>query len=90
MEAYHYLYNEHDKVMHLKTGQVLTVHADLSNHLAPGIIVKEKIGCLLYRDEVRPAGQTRERFEAARGIVPPDAPPPPPKSRLCEISEATR
>jgi hypothetical protein len=86
MEAFEYLYSEHDKIMYVETGLILTVHADLSNHLAPGIIVKERIGRLLHHHEVRPAGCTRERFEASRGIVPPDPPPPPPESRLCEIA----
>jgi hypothetical protein len=82
MEAFPHLYSEHDKVMYLKTGHVFTVHADLSNHLDPGIIVKEKVGRLLRRGEVRPAGKTRERFEASRGIEPPDAPPERPRSIL--------
>ena len=54
------------------TGEVLTVHADLSEHLEPGIIVKEKIGRLLCRCDVRPAGHTRQRREAATGITFPD------------------
>jgi hypothetical protein len=44
-----------------------------------GIVVQENIGRNLRTEEVRPAGHTRERAEAAVGIVPPDpAPPPPP------------
>ena len=76
MDVFPRLYAENDKIMHLRTGQVLTVHADLSNLLDPGIIVKEKVGRLLRHSEVRPAGKTRERFEAEKGIVPPDPLPP--------------
>jgi len=76
------LYAEYDKIMLLKTGQVLTVHEDLSNHLDPGIIVKEKVGRLIRRSEVRPAGHTRVRLELEKHIVEPDPPPPPPKNCL--------
>jgi hypothetical protein len=76
------LYAENDKIMLLETGQVLTVHEDLSNHLAPGIIVKEKIGRLLHRNEVRPAGSTRQRLEVEKHITEPEPAPPPPENRL--------
>jgi hypothetical protein len=62
------------------TGEVLTVHEDLSAHIEPGIIVKEKIGRLVRRADVRPAGHTRQRAELAAFIVEPDAPPPPPEN----------
>jgi hypothetical protein len=74
------LYAEHDKIMLLKTGQVLTVHADLSNHLDPGIIVKEKVRRLIRRSEVRPAGHTRQRIDLERYITDPEPSPPPPKN----------
>ena len=76
------LYAEHDKIMLIKTGQVLTVHEDLSNHLDPGIIVKEKVGRLVRRSEVRPAGHTRTRLELEKHIVEPDPPVPLPKNCL--------
>jgi hypothetical protein len=76
------LYAEHDKIMILKTGQVLTVHEDLSNHLTPGIIVKEKIGRLLHRSEVRPAGATRQRLDLEEHITEPEPAPPPPENCL--------
>jgi len=58
------LYQEHDKIVLPTTGEVLTVHADLSYHMEPGIIVKEKFGRLLLHCEVKAAGSTRERLEA--------------------------
>ena len=72
------LYSENDKVMVLETGEVLTVIADFSDTMECGIVVKESIGRNLRASEVRPAGHTRERAEAAHGVEPPDSPPPPP------------
>jgi hypothetical protein len=62
--------------MVLETGEVLTVIMDLSDEMDRGIVVRESIGRNLSHDEVRPAGKTRERLDAARGIVPPDPKPP--------------
>jgi hypothetical protein len=73
-----FLYQEHDKIMLRETGQILTVHEDLSYHMEPGIIVKEKIRRLLLQSEVQPVGQTRERIELERWITAPGVPPPPP------------
>jgi hypothetical protein len=72
------MYRENDKIMLLETGEVLTVIMDFSNELERGIVVKENIGRNLMASEVRPAGHTRQRADAARGIVPPDPLPPPP------------
>jgi hypothetical protein len=72
------MYKQNDKVMILATGEVLTVIMDLSNEMDRGIVVRENIGRNLRPAEVRPAGKTRERLEAARGIVPPDPAPPVP------------
>jgi hypothetical protein len=73
------MYREHDKIMLLETGEVLTVIADFSDQMERGIIVKENIGRNLTASEVRPAGHTRQRADAGRGVVPPDPfrPPPP-------------
>ncbi len=73
------MYSENDKVMILETGEVLTVIKDFSDRMDRGIIVKENIGRNLRASEVRPAGHTRQRAEAAIGIEPPDPfrPPPP-------------
>ncbi len=76
------LYAENDKIMLLETGQVLTVHEDLSNDRDPGIIVKEKIGRLLHRNEVRPAGSTRQRVDLEKHIVEREPVPPPPENCL--------
>jgi hypothetical protein len=78
----YYLYREHDKVMVLETGEVLTVIADFSDKLERGIIVRENVGRNFGRHEVRPAGKTRQRAEAAIGIIPPDPPPPAPVHML--------
>jgi len=72
------MYKQNDKVMLLETGEVLTVIMDLSNEMDRGIVVRENIGRNLSHDEVRAAGRTRERLDAARGIVPPDPAPPVP------------
>jgi hypothetical protein len=72
------MYKQNDKVMILETGEVLTVIMDLSHEMTRGIVVRESIGRNLSHDEVRPAGKTRERLEASRGIVPPDPAPPVP------------
>ncbi len=67
--------------MLLTTGEVLTVLDDFSKDMdEPGIIVKGEVRALLRHTEVRPAGSTRERFDAGKGITEPEAPPPPPKS----------
>jgi hypothetical protein len=70
------MYKQNDKVMLLETGEVLTVIMDLSSEMTRGIVVRENIGRNLSHDEVRPAGKTRERLEASRGIIPPDPAPP--------------
>jgi hypothetical protein len=72
------MYKQNDKVMVLETGEVLTVIMDMSNEMERGIVVRENIGRNLATNEVRPAGRTRQRLEAARGIVPPDPAPPVP------------
>ena len=72
------MYYENDKIMLLETGEVLTVIMDFSDELERGIVVRENIGRNLMTSEVRPAGHTRQRAEAARGVVPPDPLPPPP------------
>ena len=72
------MYKQNDKVMVLETGEVLTVIVDMSDEMDRGIVVRESIGRNLSHDEVRPADKTRERLEAARGIVPPDPAPPVP------------
>ncbi len=71
------MYYENDKIMVLQTGEVLTVIKDLSDELERGIVVKENIGRNLMASEVRPAGRTRQRADAAIGVVPPDPGPPP-------------
>ena len=76
------MYYEDDKVMLLETGEVLTVMMDLSDELERGIVVHENIGRNLMTSEVRPAGRTRQRAEAGRGIVPPDPVPPPPAESI--------
>jgi hypothetical protein len=72
------MYKENDKIMLLETGEVLTVIRDFSDELERGIVVKENIGRNLMPSEVRPAGHTRQRADAAVGIIPPDPLPPPP------------
>jgi hypothetical protein len=72
------MYKIDDKVMVLETGEVLTVIKDFTDEVEQGIVVKEKFGRNLAASEVRPAGRTRQRLEAARGIVPPLPFPPPP------------
>ena len=76
------MYYEDDKVMLLESGEVLTVMIDLSDELERGIVVRENIGRNLMTSEVRPAGHTRQRAEAGRGIVPPDPLPPPPAESI--------
>jgi hypothetical protein len=58
------------------------VHEDLSNHLDPGIIVKEKVGRLIRRSEVRPAGTTRQRLDLEKHITEPEPPAPLPENCL--------
>jgi hypothetical protein len=72
------MYKHNDKIMVLETGEVLTVIMDLSSEMDRGIVVRESFGRNLAYGEVRPAGKTRERLEAARGILPPDPAPPVP------------
>lgn len=72
------MYRENDKIMLLETGEVLTVIMDFSDEMERGIIVREKIGRNLMASEVRPAGHTRQRADAGRGVVAPDPLPPPP------------
>ena len=76
------MYYENDKIMVLKTGEVLTVIMDFSDELERGIVVKENIGRNLMTSEVRPAGHTRQRAEAGRGVIPPDPFPPPPAESI--------
>ena len=76
------LYKEDDKIMVLKTGEVFTVLADISEQGEPGIVVKDESCPLLWHSEVRPAGRTRERADAGKGITEPDTPPPPPGNRV--------
>jgi len=75
------MYQENDKVMILETGEVLTVIKDFSDELERGIVVRENIGRNLMTSEVRPAGHTRQRADAGRGIIPPDPAPPLPVER---------
>jgi hypothetical protein len=70
------MYRENDKVMIVETGEVVTVILDFSDEMEHGIVVKEKIGRNLAASEVRPAGHTRQRADASRGIVAPDPFPP--------------
>jgi hypothetical protein len=72
------MYKQNDKVMVLETGEVLTVIMDMSSEMERGIVVRENIGRNLAHSEVRPAGHTRQRLDAARGIIPPDPAPPVP------------
>lgn len=67
------MYYENDKIMLLETGEVLTVIMDFSDELERGIVVRENVGRNLMISEVRPAGHTRQRADAGRGVVPPDA-----------------
>ena len=76
------MYQENDKIMILATGEVLTVAADFSEHLERGIMVKEDIRRSLHSTEVRPAGRTRERADAGKGVIAPDPFPPPPVEDL--------
>ncbi len=55
---------------------MLTVLVDFSNEMEHGIVVKENIGRNLKSSEVRPAGHTRQRVDAGRGVVAPDPLPP--------------
>lgn len=69
--------------MVLATGEVFTVLVDISDKEDPGIVVKENITLFLRQSEVRPAGRTRERLDAAAGITTPqELPPPPPENSL--------
>jgi hypothetical protein len=72
------MYRENDKVMLLETGEVLTVIMDFSDELERGIVVKENIGRNLMTSEVRPAGHTRQRADAGKGVIAPEPFPPPP------------
>lgn len=72
------MYRENDRVMILATGEVMTVIADFSDELERGIVVRENVGRNLMSSEVRPAGRTRERADAGRGITPPEPAPPRP------------
>lgn len=72
------MYRENDKIMLLETGEVLTVIKDFSDELERGIVVKENIGRNLMSSEVRPAGHTRQRADAGKGVISPEPFPPPP------------
>jgi hypothetical protein len=76
------MYYANDKIMLLQTGEVLTVIMDFSDELERGIVVKENIGRNLMASEVRAAGHTRQRADAAVGVVPPDPLPPPPTESI--------
>ena len=76
------LYAEHDKIVLLETGQVLTVHADLSNHLEPGIIVKEKIGRLIRRSDVLPVGAAGPQLDLEDPTPEQEPPLTPPENGL--------
>ncbi len=76
------MYYADDKIMLLETGEMLTVIMDFSDELERGIVVKENIGRNLMTSEVRPAGHTRQRADAAVGIIPPDPVPPPPAASI--------
>ncbi len=76
------MYYANDKIMLLATGEVLTVIMDFSDELERGIVVKENIGRNLMTSEVRPAGHTRQRADAAVGVIPPDPMPPPPAESI--------
>jgi hypothetical protein len=76
------IYRENDKIMLLTSGEVLTVIVDFSDELERGIVVEENIGRNLMSSEVRPAGHTRQRVEAGRGVIPPDPFPPPPADSI--------
>jgi hypothetical protein len=75
------IYKRNDKIMVNETGEVFTVFRDLGFFNAPAIIVGEKIGRLFRRDEVRPAGYTRQHVDLLKHISPPDPIPPPPDER---------
>ena len=77
-----YYYQHNDKIMLLETGEVLTVVTDMSAELERGIVVRENFGRNLSHAEVRPAGRTRQRWDAAQGITPPEPPPPRPEAHL--------
>ena len=68
--------------MVLKTGEIFTVLSDLSDQGEPGIVVKEESCPMLWHSEVRPAGRTRERRDAGKGVTEPDNPPPTPPENL--------
>ncbi|MCE0485020.1 MAG: hypothetical protein LV479_12390 [Methylacidiphilales bacterium] len=82
-------YKRNDKIMLLTTGEVLTVVDDFSKDKNdPGIIVQGEVRALLRHCEVRPAGQTRERFDAGKGVTEPEPPPPkPPNSILHSFAQ---
>jgi hypothetical protein len=71
------MYKENDKIMLLTTGEVLTVIMDFSDEMERGIVVKEKIGRNLSAAEVRPAGHTRQRADASKGVEQSEPFPPP-------------
>ena len=77
--------------MVLETGEVFTVFRDLAFNREPGILVEN--GCAFARDEVRPAGQTREKFDLAKTITPPDTIPVRPNdysTRLEDLQQINR
>ena len=63
-----------------ETGEVFTVFRDLGFSGIPAIMVSERTGEMLARDDVRPAGHTRQRVDLARDIVPPEKIPPLPEN----------
>jgi len=48
-----------DKIILQATGEIFTVHVNMSDRFEPGIFVKELIGRPLLQREVRPADKTR-------------------------------
>jgi hypothetical protein len=93
------IYRPNDKVVLKETGEVFTVHEDLSHHQEPGIIVKENMGIPLLHCDVKPAGHTRQRADLARSITEPESPPPlpdncvrlaNPENLVAELTESQR
>lgn len=74
--------------MLLDTGEVFTVEEDLGFDDEAAIRVQEPFGRLLRREEVRPAGRTRQRHDLARSILLPDSPPPPLPDNCVQLTDA--
>jgi len=65
-----------------ETGEIYTVFSDSGDPTEPAIYVREMIGLVLRRADVRSTGRTRQRDELAKTIVEPEEPPRPPHGRL--------